>query len=73
MTRVSRKRSKKETRRERLRAAIFPFANVPITEEGDVWLYVGTADEDGALPMQDGTYQKAHLHTKDFHRMRKLL
>ena len=47
----------KQKRRIRfLEEALQPFADVPVTEAGDVWFYVGKADPK----------YPAHLHTVDF-------
>ncbi len=52
--------SKQAMRREieALRGVLKRFADVPITEVGDVWLYVGKKSDDG--------YNVPPLHTEDF-------
>ncbi len=52
--------SKQAMRREieALRGALRRFADVPITEVGDVWIYVGKRDPSG--------YNLPPLHTEDF-------
>ena len=67
-------RKHKRTRarnQEVLTEALYPFLNVPILAEGDVWLYVGKADDFSGIKLQDGTVRAAHLHTDDFKNLRK--
>lgn len=60
--------SKKEIRLQRenreLKAALGRFAEVPVSEEGDVWFYIGVKEPSG--------YNAPPLHTDDFIRAQEL-
>lgn len=68
------KNQKRKKKRQRLLDTLRPFLNVPITENGHVWLYVGRPDAvAGGVTLADGTVAESHLHTNDFLALREAL